>query len=848
VVCRKKENQIRLFRVVKPLCCLLLPDYLYFCLKLLTVIYPDTFDTKTGFDKVRTMLEGICFSPYAKTLASEITFTNDFGKISILISQVAEMKYILQFVGNFPSQDYFDLSEELSRVKLPGTFTDPDTMTGLRLSLITITEIIRFLKRLDSAEYPQLTALIPSSVPDPGLIKRIEVIIDEKAGIRDKASEKLYGIRREINSKLSGADRRINQILATARKDGLTGDDTELTIRNGRLVIPVAASYKRKISGYIHDTSATGQTVYIEPAEVFEINNEIQNLRIEERQEIISILTEFTDFLRPHLPGLSGFYRFLGEIDFIRAKAGLAIKMDAVKPMLTDKPLIKWQKAIHPLLNQSLKQQGKKIVPLDIELNPEQRILIISGPNAGGKSVCLKTAGLLQYMLQCGLLIPVDDDSEAGIFSSIFLEIGDEQSLENDLSTYSSHLIHIRTLLENVSNTTLFLIDEFGAGTEPQLGGAMAEASLEALNREGCFGIVTTHYTNLKLMAGKHPGIINGAMLYDSKAMTPLFRLSIGKPGSSFAFEIARKIGFPPGVLEAATGKIGSSQLNFEHQLAQLEVDKKYIDQKTTELKAADETLASLVSRYEALLNSLESRKQEILKEAKTKARQILDNSNRIIENTIREIRENKAEKETTRKLREILDLSKEEILSQSSETDPLPEPALIQENEISPKYTPPGPMKPGSLVKMEGQEAIGKIEEIRGKQVTVLFGSLRLRTKTESLIAASYDEIRTWEANQKFSKPAASVFHQLNDKMADFRMSIDIRGKKAEEAHEIIARYIDQAILLRVHEVRILHGKGDGILRNILQSYLRDVPEVARYEDESIERGGHGVTLVYFS
>ncbi|MBK9358691.1 MAG: Smr/MutS family protein [Bacteroidales bacterium] len=811
------------------------------------MIYPDTFDTKTGFDKVRSMLEGICFSPYAKKLAREITFTNDFSKITSLISQTAEMKYILQFIGNFPSQDYYDLTDELTRVRLPGTFTDPDTMIGLKLSLLTITDIIRFLKRLDDTEYPQLTALVPANIPDPALIKKIELIIDEKADIRDKASEKLYSIRREISSKLSGADRRINQILATARKDGLTGDDTELTIRNGRLVIPVSASNKRKISGYIHDTSATGQTVYIEPAEVFEINNEIQNLKIEERQEIIRILIEFTDFLRPHLPGLSGFYTFLGEIDFIRAKAGLAIKMDAVKPMLTDTPMIKWQKAVHPLLNISLKIQGKKIVPLEIELSSEQRILIISGPNAGGKSVCLKTAGLLQYMLQCGLLIPVGDDSEAGIFSSIFLEIGDEQSLENDLSTYSSHLIHIRTLLENVNNTTLFLIDEFGAGTEPQLGGAMAEASLEALSRKGCFGIATTHYTNLKLMAGKHPGIVNGAMLYDTKAMTPLFRLSIGKPGSSFAFEIARKIGFPAEVLEAATGKISTSQLDFEHQLAQLEVDKKFIDQKTTDLKVADETLASLVSRYEQLLNSLESRKQEILKEAKTKAQQILDNSNRIIENTIREIKENKAEKESTRKLREMLDQSKEEILNQPSEPEFLPEPTLIQKNEVRRPEAPQGQLKPGSLVRMEGQEAIGKIEEIRGKQATVQFGSLRLRTKTDSLIAATYDEIRIWEANQKFSKPTGSVFHQLNDKMADFKMSIDIRGKKAEEANEIIARYIDQAILLRVHEVRILHGKGDGILRNILQSYLRDVPEVTRYEDESIERGGHGVTLVYF-
>ena len=811
------------------------------------MIYPDTFETKTGFDKIRNILESQCFSPYAKALAADIGFSNDFDRISELLGQVAEMKYVLQFIGNFPSQDYYDLTQELKRVRLPGTFTDPEMMAELKLSLITITEIIRFLKRLDPAEYPTLTKLIPQTVPEPQLIKKIEQIIDDKSDIRDKASEKLSGIRREINSKLSGADRRINQILASARKDGLTNDDAELTIRNGRLVIPVSASNKRKISGYIHDTSATGQTVFIEPAEVFEINNEIQNLRIEEKQEIISILTAFTDFLRPFVPGLAGFYVFLGEVDFIRAKASVAIKMEAVKPVLRNTPQLKWQKAVHPLLKSSLSQQGKKIVPLDIELNPEHRILIISGPNAGGKSVCLMTAALLQYMLQCGLLIPVDDDSEAGIFSKIFLEIGDEQSLENDLSTYSSHLIHIKHLLENANDSSLFLIDEFGAGTEPQLGGAMAEASLESLVTTGCFGIATTHYTNLKLMAGNHPAIVNGAMLYDTKAMTPLFRLSIGKPGSSFAFEIARKIGFPAKVLEAATGKISSSQLDFELQLAQLEVDKKFIDQKTTDLKVADETLASLVSRYELLLTNLENRKQEMLKEAKNKAQQIIDNSNRIIENTIRGIKENNAEKETTRKLREELNKATDELLKQTEITEPEPAPNILVKPEVKSKETPAGPIKPGSFVKMEGQETIGKIEEIRGKQVTVLFGSLKIKTKIENLIAATYAEIRTWESNQKFSKPAGSVFHQLNDKMADFKMSIDIRGKKAEEAHEIIARYIDQAILLRVHEVRVLHGKGDGILRSILHIILRDVQEVARYEDESLERGGHGVTLVYF-
>lgn len=811
------------------------------------MIYPGSYELKTGFTQIRNMLHKHCLSNLAHQLADELAFTGDFTKIDMLLGQTAELKSLLQFKGNFPAQDYYDLTSELIRIRLPGTFTDPDSMMELKLSLITITEIVRYLRLLNENEYPHLKALTPADIPEQSVIRDIEQIIDEKAEIKDKASEKLYGIRKEINSRLSGVDRRINQIMGVARKEGLTQSDAELTIRNGRLVIPLPAANKRKLKGYIHDTSATGQTVFIEPAEVFEINNEIQNLQIEEKQEIIHILINFTDHLRPHVNSLSVFYRFLGEIDFIRAKAMLAIDIGAAKPALFNKPLINWKQAVHPLLLLSLKQQGRTIVSQEIELSDKKRIMVISGPNAGGKSVCLKTTGLLQYMLQCGLLIPVSGDSEAGIFKKIFLEIGDEQSLENDLSTYSSHLIHIRHFLENADAETLFLIDEFGAGTEPQLGGAMAEASLEKLSETGSYGIVTTHYTNLKLLADKQPGIFNAAMLYDTQAMSPLFRLSAGKPGSSFAFEIARKIGFPDQVLESASGKVGHSQLDFEKQLAQLEVDKKFIDQKKAELRVADETLASLVNRYELLLGTLESRKQDLIKEAKAKAQQLLDNSNRIIENTIRGIKESNADQETTRNLRGVLAKAKEELLSDVPFEDLTPgmlvDPKEIEETPVRPS----GPLREGSFVRMENQESIGKILELRGKQAVVLFGSVKIRTKTGNLVSATRGEIKQWEANNKFGKPHSSVFHQLSDRMAEFKMSIDIRGQKADQAQEFIARYIDQAILLRVHEVRILHGKGDGVLRNILQNYIRDVPEIERYEDEKPERGGQGVTLVYF-
>ncbi|HOI88628.1 MAG TPA: endonuclease MutS2, partial [Lentimicrobium sp.] len=663
------------------------------------MIYPDTFEAKTGFTQIRQMMQSLCLSNRGAQLVAGMEFTGDHQEIVRRTGELSEMQYILKFAGNFPSQDYYDLTEMLLHLRLPGTYADPEYLSELRLSLITITEIVRYLNRLDEVQFPNLRAIAPEEVPDPVIVKRIEQIVDDKSEIRDKASEHLYSIRREISSRISGVDRRITRILASARKEGIAQDDAELTIRNGRLVIPLPASNKRKLQGYVHDTSATGHTVFVEPAEVFEINNEIQNLRVEEKQEITRILIDFGDFIRPFTTELAEYYSFLGKVDFIRAGAMLAVNMGAAKPEINVGPVMDWRNAVHPLLNLALKQQGRKIVPQDIRLTQDQRIMVISGPNAGGKSVCLKTAALLQYMLQCGLLIPVSEDSVAGVFSRIFLEIGDEQSLENDLSTYSSHLIHIRNFIGNANSSSLIFIDEFGAGTEPQLGGAMAEASLEALNGSGCFGIITTHYTNLKLMADRLPGIFNAAMLYDTRAMQPLFKLSPGKPGSSFAFEIAQKIGFPVQVLENAKTKISRTQLDFELQLAQLEVDKRNIEQKKAELKVADETLASLVGRYETQLNQLETKRQDLLRDARLQARAIIDKSNKLIENTIKEIREQKADKKATREVREKLAETAGAILNEDFEPAAPTPPSLKGEKE--PVKRPEGPIRPGSLVKM---------------------------------------------------------------------------------------------------------------------------------------------------
>lgn len=814
------------------------------------LIYPHTFEHKTGFDQVRTMLKKYCLSQAAVVMVDQMQFLSDAVIIGRLLGETDEMRRLLDSNNGFPSQDYFDLVPALKQIKVEGTYLDTETLINLQLSLITITRIVELISKLDIESYPHLTAINPSQLPPQEIIHQINRLLDEKGDIRDNASERLLKLRKEIHSRTSSIDRKINQVFALAKRNHLVNDDAELTIRNGRLVIPIPAGNKRKLNGYVHDTSATGQTVFIEPAEVFEINNEIQNLSIEERQEIIRILQDFASSIRPQLPELEAFYIFLGVIDFIRAKARLAAEMEAVKPLLSSGPTLNWQHAVHPLLKRSLQQQGRKIVDQNIALSPQERIMIISGPNAGGKSVTLKTTALLQYMLQCGLLIPVKEISEAGIFKQIFLEIGDEQSLENDLSTYSSHLIHIKHFLEKSNEQTLILIDEFGAGTEPQLGGAMAEASLAKLNALGCYGIITTHYTNLKLMPAEHPGIFNAAMLYDTREMRPLFKLSPGKPGSSFAFEIARKIGFPDQVLDAAKSKVGSSQLNFEQQLNQLEVDQKAVQQTRIQLQVADETLASLVQRYEKLLKELETTRQAQIKDAKAKARQLLDNANRLIENTIRDIKENQAEKEITRQLRDELQQKKEALLSGPHENEITTSQIFLQKSDKTKQMNdrPRGPIKAGHFVKMEGQESIGKVMDIKGKQATVIFGNITIRTKTERLIPATPQEVRMWEANQHFGKTHSGVIHQLNDKMAGFKMSIDIRGKKAEEASTFIARYIDQAILLNVKEVRILHGKGDGVLRNLLHEHLRDTREVVSFEDESLERGGHGVTIVRFS
>lgn len=804
------------------------------------------------------MLKESCLSQLGEKLVDSIHFSNDFDSINKRICQTEEFRQVLLMEDSFPAQSYFDLREELLRISVFGTYFEQETLFDLKSSLTTIFECIKFIKKLDINEYPNLKELVKDVFVEKQIVTRIEQIIDDKGEIRDNASRELSKIRKELANKMAVVNRKILQAMNTAKKSGWTQDDFEVTIRNGRAVIPLSATHKRKIQGFIHDESSTGQTVYLEPTEVFETNNEIRELESAERREIIKILIEFTDFVRPFSEDLIEAYNFLGFIDFIRAKAKLAIRFEAIKPILHDEALIEWTDAKHPLLFLSHKSNKKEVVLLTIKLDDDERILIISGPNAGGKSVCLKTVGLLQYMLQCGLLVPMKETSEVGIFRKIFIDIGDEQSLENDLSTYSSHLLNIKFFLENSDAKTLFLIDEFGTGTEPQLGGAIAEASLEKLNRNYAFGVITTHYSNLKLLAEKGNGIVNGAMLFDSKIMRPLYKLKIGKPGSSFAFEIARKIGLDADVLENASLKTGRTQLDFDSQLQQLEVEKKELDEKNQNVKVADEFLAEIIDKYEKLNKQLQDTKAEIIEKAKQEAKQILDDSNKLIEKTIKEIKESHASKEITKELRSKIEEKKVEV-NPDSNSDKLEEPKEESIPASIPAAKPKkrkivkvaeiidnSPISKGDKVKIINQNTNGEVLEIQGKNATVLFGSLKLKTPVAKL-----QKIKGGDSRQGVQKTQNSQYknlmNDLNDKMANFKPNIDIRGKRAEEALSLIQSFIDDAIMLSVSEVSILHGTGSGILRQIIRDYLGTIKEVKSFKDEHIERGGQGITIVVF-
>ena len=819
------------------------------------MIYPNHFEEKTGFDKVRLFVASNCLSPLGKDRVDAMAFSNDFPTIHTWLSQTAEFVRILQGDEEFPANNFFDVRYSLRRIHPEGTWLDEKEIFDLKRSLITIADILRFLhpQGSDELKYPALAELAGDTMVFPLLVRRIDTLLDKFGKMKDSASDRLLQIRREMTATMSSISRNLQSILRTAQAEGVVDKDVAPTMRDGRLMIPVAPAFKRKIKGIVHDESASGKTVFIEPEVVVEANNRIRELEAEERREIVRILTEFTSEVRPLIGDILHSYEFLAEIDFIRAKALFAQQIHGVMPIVEDRQGLDWSRAIHPLLFLSLQKQGKEVVPLDIELRADdRRILLISGPNAGGKSVCLKTVGLLQYMLQCGLLPSMDESSRMGIFDSIFIDIGDEQSIENDLSTYSSHLTHMKFFLRNGSPRTMLLIDEFGSGTEPQIGGALAEALLKRFNENGCFGIITTHYQNLKHFAEDTPGIVNGAMLYDRHLMMPLFRLAIGHPGSSFAIEIARKIGLPEAVIADASAKVGEDYINMDKYLQDIVRDKRYWETKRQNIRQREKRLEDITSRYEKDLADIHAQRKEILAKAKEDADRLLREANARIENTIREIREAQADKEQTKLARRSLADFKSSLNDKPDDNDAIARKmqqlrdraARKQQKAVLPKPRPEDePLKPGDAVRLKGQTSAGEIIEVAGNQATVAFGMIKSTVKLDRLERVSRNQLKR-EA-QKATFLSEQTTDEMHEKRLNFKQEIDIRGMRGDEALQTVTYFIDDAIQVGAQRVRILHGTGTGILRQLVRQYLATVPGVRNFHDEHVQLGGAGITVV---
>ena len=812
------------------------------------MLYPTTFEQKISFDTIRQKLKGKCLCPLGEEEVDEMKFSVQHKFITSQLNQTNEMLQLISSdVDELPVGDFFDVRSPLSRVKTEGLYLDEAEIFDLRRSLEAVQKLVSFISRKDQELFPELHQLIADVQSFSGIIRQIDGILNKFGKIKDNASPELARIRKDIFTAQSGISRTLNAILRQAQADGYVEKDVAPTIRDGRLVIPVSPAFKRKVSGIVHDESATGKTVYIEPQQVVEANNRVRELENEERREIIRILVDFTNNLRPHFQEILQSQYFLGKIDFLRAKALIAHEINAIKPNVEDLCQLEWYKAVHPLLFLSLKKQGREVVPLNIILNEKQRLLIISGPNAGGKSVCLKTVAMLQYMIQCGMLIPLLDNSRCGIFERIFIDIGDEQSIENDLSTYSSHLLNMKHFIKNSNEKTLLLIDEFGSGTEPQIGGAIAEATLDRFNQNKAYGVITTHYTNLKHYAEATEGIVNGAMLYDRQHLQPLFQLSIGNPGSSFAVEIARKIGLPEDLIADAAEKVGAEHLDYDKHLQDIVRDKRYWERKRQEIRQKEKRLEETLAKYETELEQTEKKRKEITLQAKAEAENLLKSANAKIENTIRQIIESKADKEKTRKARKELEefgsplnLPKVDLKNQQQKSQ-IP----IRKNK-SPKTEAlkvPHEGDLGGLVRLKGQTAVGTIIELQGKKAIVAFGQLKSTVKLSQLETISNNQQK--KENRKYENLGKTVTDDVRERKLNFKSEIDVRGMRGDEALQAVTYFVDDALMVGTASVRILHGTGTGILRQLIRQYLSTVQGVKKYHDEHVQFGGAGITVV---
>lgn len=834
-----------------------------------------------GFDRVRKIISDRCSTEYATARTAEENFSTDAREIRQRLLLTDEMRMIVMFEESFPSNGYIDCVRFLEILANEGSNIDLVSLGKLKTMLETLRRITLFFSNIKDGIYPNLKKMVSSIVLFPEVQQRIDTILDKFGNVKDTASDELYDIRRKLKDKEGAISKRIGILLKKAQADGIVDQDASVVVRDGKMLIPVSTSNKRKIQGFVYDESSSGKTTFIEPAEIVEITNEISELHFAETREIAKILYEFSDWLRPYVPDLLDGAKCIGEMDFLIAKAQTALDFVAGMPIISDTEEMDLRKARHPLLERSLKRDGKEIVPLTVTLTPQKHILLISGPNAGGKSVCLKTVGLLQYMFQWGMLIPTSETSEMMVFDRIMADIGDGQSIDNDLSTYSSFLESMKDMLKEADSHTLVLIDEFGSGTEPAAGGAIAEAILNEFDKRGVYGVITTHYTNLKLYAsGADTGVINGAMQFDAKNIAPLFKLEMGLPGNSFAFELARKMGLPEEIIKDAENRAGEEFVGIERNLRKIARNRRVLDEKIQKIRNTDKTLESITDKYQKELEDIRKKRQEIIDEAKREAEDIVKGANRQVEHTIRTIKEKQAEKSQTRKaradlqdfvnalaakkeqdqqdrdsyledkLRKVNERQQRQLARKNRRATTEDQKRMNEEAEKSRMISSfrSGPLQVGEKVRIKANGMVGEVAIVSDKAVTVIIGNIKSKMPLDKVERITSNEYKSAvKAAPKPVTQTTSMDSSISERKLNFKMELDVRGQRVNEALDNVMHYIDDAIMLNVSSVRIIHGKGTGALREEIQRFLRATPGVVSAKDESVQLGGSGVTVVTF-
>ena len=834
-------------------------------------------EQKLGFDRMRKAIADRCSTSYAADKVSEERFSSDADEIRRRLLLTDEMRLIVMFEESFPSNGFIDCLGFLKPLAQPLSGIDLLSLRKLKTMLETLSKIISFFDGIKDGIYPNLKKMSAGIMQFPEIRRRIDTILDRFGDVKDTASDELFEIRRSMKEKENAISRRIASVLKRAQEEGIVDSDASISMRDGKMLIPVPAGNKKKIQGFIYDESASGKTAFVEPAEVVELDNQIKELKFAEGREILRILMDFSDFLRPYVPDLIGAAEYLGEIDFLMAKANVALDIIAGMPVISDNGELNLRKARHPFLEKALKRENKEIVPLTVTLTPKKHILLISGPNAGGKSVCLKTVGLLQYMFQWGMPIPTSESSELPVFDRIMVSIGDDQSIDNDLSTYSSFLADMKDMLARADGKSLVLIDEFGSGTEPAAGGAIAEAILNELDKRGTYGVITTHYTNLKLYASSgDTGVVNGAMMFDVKNIAPLFKLEMGLPGNSFAFELARKMGLPESIIKDAETRAGEEFVGIERNLRRIARNRKAIDEKLEKIRHTDKTLESITEKYQKELLDIKQIRKEILDQAHKEAEEIVRGANRQIETTIRTIKEKQAEKAATHEARKDLQdfvsaLAKKKE-QEKQERDDYIEKKIRQidarrERERERKARRAGekerqaimeeqaekerieafrnaPLKPGEKVRVKSNGMVGEVSQISSRSITVNIGNIVSKMSPDKVERITSNEFKS--AVKETARPVITrTDSSISERKLNFHPEIDVRGERVQDALDKVMRFIDDAIMLNMGSVRIIHGKGTGALREEIQKFLRTTPGVGKVSDEQVQFGGTGVTIV---